>query len=134
MLEQARAGAFPLERMRDYTANYIRAGGTDEFSRYYTADGDEARFEPALREQVVFAQHNLVSDGSFNEFNVIVCRNVMIYFGKALQDRVHDLFYESLETFGVLALGHKESIRFTPYEQCYEELDARERLYGRRMS
>jgi chemotaxis protein methyltransferase CheR len=129
VLEQARAGVFPLEKMRDYTENYIRAGGTEAFSSYYTADGDSARFDPALMDQVVFAQHNLVSDAPFNEFNVIVCRNVMIYFGKALQDRVHELFYESLETFGILALGHKESIKFTKYEDRYEALDAPEKLY-----
>jgi chemotaxis protein methyltransferase CheR len=116
VLEQARAGAFPLEKMREYTENYLRAGGTEEFT-------DE------LCEQVVFAQHNLVSDAPFNEFNVIVCRNVMIYFGKTLQDRVHELFYESLEKLGVLAMGHKESIRFTHYEERYEALDAQEKLY-----
>jgi chemotaxis protein methyltransferase CheR len=129
VIEMASAGRFPLERMRDYTANYLRAGGQEEFSRYYTVDGDQASFSSELCSRVVFANHNLVSDGPFNEFNVIVCRNVMIYFGKGLQDRVHQLFYDSLETFGVLALGHKESIRFTPYEDRFEELDAQERLY-----
>src|SRR4051795_6151458 len=77
VLERARAGRFPLERMRDYTENYLRAGGTDEFSRYYSVDGELATFTSELREQVVFAQHNLVSDAPFNTFNVIVCRNVM---------------------------------------------------------
>jgi chemotaxis protein methyltransferase CheR len=129
VIEMARRGRFPLERMRDYTANYLRAGGQDEFSRYYAVDGEEASFSQELCSRVVFANHNLVSDGPFNDFNVIVCRNVMIYFGKTLQDRVHNLFYESLETFGVLALGHKESIRFTPHEQAFEELSAQERLY-----
>jgi chemotaxis protein methyltransferase CheR len=129
VLGRARAGAFPIEKMRVYTENYIRAGGTESFSSYYTADGDTARFKPELLEQVVFAQHNLVSDAPFNEFNVIVCRNVMIYFGKNLQDRVHELFYESLDPFGILALGHKESIKFTKYEGRYEALDAQEKLY-----
>jgi chemotaxis protein methyltransferase CheR len=129
VLERARAGGFPMERMRDYTENYIRAGGTEEFSTYYTAEGETAYFDTSLRDQVVFAQHNLVSDGPFNEFNVIVCRNVMIYFGKSLQDRVHDLFHDSLDHFGVLALGHKESIRFTRHEQEYEEIDGPEKLY-----
>jgi chemotaxis protein methyltransferase CheR len=129
VIEQARAGVFPLEKMRDYTENYIRAGGTESFSSYYSAEGDVARFKTELIEQVVFAQHNLVSDGPFNEFNVIVCRNVMIYFGKALQGRVHELFYESLDPFGILALGHKESIKFTKYEERYEALDAPEKLY-----
>jgi chemotaxis protein methyltransferase CheR len=129
VLERARAGVFPLEKMRAYTENYIRAGGTESFSSYYTADGGSARFNSQLMEQVVFAQHNLVSDAPFNEFNVIVCRNVMIYFGKTLQDRVHELFYESLDPFGILALGHKESIKFTKHEQAYEALDASEKLY-----
>jgi chemotaxis protein methyltransferase CheR len=129
VLARARAGVFPIEKMRDYTENYIRAGGTESFSSYYTADGGTARFAPELIEQVVFAQHNLVSDAPFNEFNVIVCRNVMIYFGKMLQDRVHELFYESLDPFGILALGHKESIKFTRHEDSYEALDAPEKLY-----
>jgi chemotaxis protein methyltransferase CheR len=129
VLERARSGVFPLEKMRDYTENYISAGGTESFSSYYTAEGDSARFDPRLMDQVVFAQHNLVSDAPFNEFNLIVCRNVMIYFGKALQDRVHELFFESLDTFGILALGHKESIKFSRYEDRYEALDAPEKLY-----
>src|SRR3954453_14662900 len=129
VLERAQMGAFPLEKMRDYTENYIRAGGTEEFSSYYTAQGAVARFDSSLRDHVVFAQHNLVTDAAFNVFNVIVCRNVMIYFGKALQDRVHELFYDSLETFGALALGHKESIRFSRYEDHYEAIDAHEKLY-----
>jgi chemotaxis protein methyltransferase CheR len=129
VLGRAQSGSFPLEKMRLYTENYIRAGGTESFSSYYTTDGDTARFRPELLEQVVFAQHNLVSDAPFNEFNVIVCRNVMIYFGKTLQDRVHELFYESLDPFGILALGHKESIKFTKHERRYEALDAPEKLY-----
>jgi chemotaxis protein methyltransferase CheR len=129
VLERAREGRFPLERMREFTANYLRAGGQEEFSGYYTVEGDEARFTDELTGQVVFAQHNLVSDAPFNEFNVIVCRNVMIYFGKALQDRVHELFYDSLDQLGILALGHKESIRFTRHEERYEPLDAQEKLY-----
>jgi chemotaxis protein methyltransferase CheR len=129
VLERARAGVFPLDKMREYTQNYIKAGGTQAFSEYYLAKYDGAQFQRSLTENVVFAQHNLVSDRSFNEFNVIVCRNVMIYFDRTLQDRVHRLFYESLMTFGVLGLGHKESIKFSPHEDSYEELDPNERLY-----
>jgi chemotaxis protein methyltransferase CheR len=129
VLEQARAGVFPLEKMQEYTQNYIRAGGKRSFSEYYVAKYDGAQFSRSLIDNVVFAQHNLVSDRSFNEFNVIVCRNVMIYFDRSLQDKVHDLFYESLAMFGVLALGHKESIRFTRHAAAYEELDALEKLY-----
>src|SRR5947208_236448 len=129
LLDRARAGVFPLDKMREYTQNYIKAGGARAFSEYYLAKYDGAQFQRSLVENVVFAQHNLVSDRSFNEFNVIVCRNVMIYFDRALQDRVHNLFYESLITFGMLALGAKESIRFSPHEDAYEELDPNERLY-----
>src|SRR5947199_9146008 len=129
VLERARAGVFPLDKMREYTQNYIKAGGTRAFSEYYLAKYDGAQFQRSLVETVAFAQHNLVSDRSFNEFNVIVCRNVMIYFDRALQDRVHRLFYDSLAMFGVLALGAKESIKFSPFEDSYEDLDANERLY-----
>jgi chemotaxis protein methyltransferase CheR len=129
VLERARAGVFPLDKMREYTQNYIKAGGKRAFSEYYLAKYDGAQFQRSLIENVVFAQHNLVSDRSFNEFNVIICRNVMIYFDRALQDRVHRLFHESLMTFGVLGLGHKESISFSPHSDAYEELDPNEKLY-----
>jgi chemotaxis protein methyltransferase CheR len=129
VLEQARNGVFPLDKMQEYTQNYIRAGGNRSFSEYYVARYESALFARSLLDNVVFAQHNLVSDQVFNEFNAILCRNVMIYFDRSLQNRVHELFYDSLDTFGVLALGHKESIRFTPREDSFEELDGQERLY-----
>jgi chemotaxis protein methyltransferase CheR len=129
VLQQARDGIFPLNRMQEYTENYIRAGGTRSFSEYYTAKYDGALFSPTLTRNVVFSQHNLVTDRSFSEFNVIFCRNVLIYFDRSLQNKVHALFYESLVTFGVLALGSKESLRSSQYEPCYEKLNARERLY-----
>jgi chemotaxis protein methyltransferase CheR len=129
VLEKARSGVFRLERMQEYTENYIRAGGKRAFSEYYTAAYDGARFVNSLSENVVFAQHNLVSDGGFNEFHVIVCRNVLIYFDRELQDRVHALFHDSLIRRGVLAIGQKESIRFTAYRDRYEVLDADEKLY-----
>jgi chemotaxis protein methyltransferase CheR len=131
VLERARAGVFPLDRMRDYTDNYIRAGGRRSFSEYYLAKYEGALFDRALTRNVVWAQHNLVQDRAFQEFNVILCRNVMIYFDRPLQNRVHELFHESLERFGILCLGHKESIRFTEFEDCYEELDPQEKLYRR---
>jgi chemotaxis protein methyltransferase CheR len=129
VLDRAREGVFPLAAMQEYTQNYIRAGGTQAFSDYYVSAYDGAAFDQRLTRNVVFAQHNLATDRSFNEFNVVVCRNVMIYFDRALQNRVHDLFYSSLPRFGILALGHKESINFTPHASHYEELDAVERLY-----
>ncbi|HSO02030.1 MAG TPA: CheR family methyltransferase, partial [Gaiellaceae bacterium] len=129
VVERAKLGVFPLDKMQEYTQNYIRAGGTRSFSEYYVARYDGAQFARELVDGVVFAQHNLVSDGAFNEFNVITCRNVMIYFAQPLQAHVHGLFYDSLSMFGVLALGQKETIRFSPHERAFEELDAEERLY-----
>ncbi|CAN5876191.1 protein-glutamate O-methyltransferase CheR [soil metagenome] len=131
VLRQAKAGIFPLEKMQDYTQNYVRAGGTRSFSEYYTAGYDGAIFNTSLLRNGVFAQHNLVTDRSFAEFNVILCRNVMIYFDRELQNRVHGLFYGSLSKFGLLALGSKESLRFTDYEDRYEPLDAKEKIYRR---
>ena len=129
VLERAREGVFPLEKMQEYTENYIRAGGTRSFSEYYLAKYEGALFDRSLTDNVVWAPHNLVQDRSFNTFNAILCRNVMIYFDRALQTRVHELFYDSLEHLGILALGHKESIRFTGIESAYEELDVHEKLY-----
>ena len=129
VLQTALEGVFPLERMKQYTQNYIRGGGKGDFSEYYVAAYDSVRFARSLTENVVFAQHNLAMDRSFNEFNAIVCRNVMIYFDKELQNHVHGLFYESLATFGILALGHKESIGFTRFADRYEEIDSDERIY-----
>jgi chemotaxis protein methyltransferase CheR len=129
VLERARGGVFRLEKMKEYTENYIRAGGKRSFSEYYLAKYEGALFDRTLTQNIVWAPHNLVQDRSFNTFNVIVCRNVMIYFDRALQTRVHQLFYDSLERLGILALGHKESIRFTGLESAYEELNVHEKLY-----
>jgi chemotaxis protein methyltransferase CheR len=130
-LQQAREGIYPLELMQGCTQNYIQAGGTRSFSEYYTAAYDNAIFTPALRDHVVFAKHNLVTDGPFNEFSLILCRNVLIYFNRALQDRVHRLLYDSLANFGVLGVGAKETLSLTALEDRYEQLAAPHRLYRR---
>jgi len=129
VLQRARQGIFPLDRMQEYTENYLRAGGKRSFSEYYTAKYDGALFAPSLTRNIVFSQHNLVTDRSFSEFHVIFCRNVLIYFDKTLQNRVHSLFYDSLVMLGILALGSKESLKFSKYEPCYEKLSPIEKLY-----
>jgi chemotaxis protein methyltransferase CheR len=116
-LEQARTGEFALSKMSDYTRNYLRSGGKAAFSDYYRAVAGSARFDAALTDNVVFAQHNLVADGAFNEFNVIVCRNVLIYFGRELQQRVFGLFDASLSRRGVIALGVRDPLERGDYEQ-----------------
>ena len=131
VLQRAKDGIFPLNTMQENTSNYIAAGGKGTFSGYYTARYDYAIFRPSLRENVVFAQHNLVTDSSFNLFNVIFCRNVLIYFNNALQERVQQLFLNSLEMFGILGLGKKETIRYTSVADSFDTLDEEERLYRR---
>ena len=131
LLQKARRGVFPLREMQDYTQAYHKAGGKEDFSSYYLADHESAIIREDLRRHVVFSQHNLVSDGAFNEFQLILCRNVMIYFSEALRERVHRLLYESLVVFGVLAVGVKESTRYTPFADRYEPLSEPLGLYRR---
>lgn len=129
VLARAKDGVFALDRMKEYAPNYLMAGGKCTLSDYYTTLYERAIFKASLKKNIVWAQHNLVTDGSFNEFHVILCRNVMIYFDQTLQVRVHRLFYESLSPFGMLGLGEKESVRFSPHEACYEELVSTEKWY-----
>lgn len=128
-LQQAKEGVYDISKMKQYTKNYLEAGGTRAFSEYYTAKYNSVILQPYLRKNIIFAEHNLATDTSFNEFNVILCRNVMIYFNDELRDHVHGLFNESLSRFGVLVLGSKESIHFTGYSDSYEPLDRVEKIY-----
>jgi chemotaxis protein methyltransferase CheR len=130
VLAKAREGIFRVESLPEYEENYRAAGGKAQLSDYYTAKYEGAIFRSSLKKNIVFAEHNLVTDSSFNEFNVIFCRNVMIYFNPTLQARVHGLLYASLRRLGFLALGRKETLRgATSHEQHYEELDGREKIY-----
>jgi chemotaxis protein methyltransferase CheR len=130
-LKSAKSCVFPVARVQEATKGYIASGGTRSFSEYYTCDGEDVIFRLSLRKNVVYAPHNLASDGSFNEFNLIVCRNVTLAFNRALQDRVHKLLYQSLGMFGVLAIGARESLRGSPFESCYEELVPDAKLFRR---
>jgi chemotaxis protein methyltransferase CheR len=127
-LQIAKLGEFPLSQMKKYTSNYVNSGGETEFSEYYTALSNKVQFHPYLKDQMVFAQHNLVTDSSINEFHVIICRNVMIYFNRELQDRVQQLFYESLSENGFLGLGHREGISSKKCTQ-FNTVDTDMKLY-----
>jgi chemotaxis protein methyltransferase CheR len=128
-LHQAREGIFPMDLIRAYTANYQKSGGQKDFSAYYVGQYNAALFDRSLRNNVVFAPHNLASDQSFNEFQLILCRNVLIYFNQDLQNRVMNLFYDSLCTFGILGLGNKESLLFTDKQQHFEAVDKKEKIF-----
>jgi chemotaxis protein methyltransferase CheR len=131
-LDRARLGIFPIARMREYTAQYQQAGGIRSFSEYYTASYGAALFHARLRDNILFAQHNLATDTSFSEFNIILCRNVLIYFDRSLKERTLRLFGDSLSPLGFLCLGRRESLRFTNVEGDFDEVDAKERIYRRR--
>lgn len=128
-LKMAKAGIYSLENMRKYTNNYIQSGGKNAFSDYYVAKDNGVKFHSYLTKNVIFAQHNLVTDRSFNEFHVIFCRNVLIYFNKTLQTKVQDLFYESLGMFGILGLGETETIDYTNKDDCFEVVIPGQKLF-----
>ena len=132
VLKKAEQGAFPLHKMQAYTKNYILAGGTESFSQYYKTDDSFATFQPFLSENIMFAQHNLATDKSFQEFDIIICRNVLIYFTPELQHEVHHLFYDSLARNGYLGLGDKETLQFTPLVSKYRTVNGTERIYQKR--
>ncbi|WP_394337121.1 CheR family methyltransferase [Chitinophaga parva] len=129
VLEKARKGIFPIANMQQYSQNYMASGGQHEFSAYYAAKYDYAKFNESLSRKVIFAPHNLVTDGSFNEFQLIICRNVLIYFNKDLQEKVLRLFSESLEQLGYLGLGAKETLKFTNDAHKFRQIDKREKIW-----
>lgn len=132
ILERAKSGIYPLDVMRTYTANYHQAGGTNDFSDYYSADSDNVVLKKSLGDKVLFSSHNLVTDGVFGEMNLIFCRNVLIYFNKKLQDRVLKLFYDSLCPGGYLCLGSKESLKFSTMADKFEVICLKERIYRKK--
>ncbi|MGA9520078.1 MAG: protein-glutamate O-methyltransferase CheR [Myxococcaceae bacterium] len=132
LIEKARRGIYEARWMQEYEQNYAAAGGRAKLSDYFQYGYDGAIFRKRFRRNTVFAQHNLATDGSFNEFNVILCRNVMIYFGRALQHRVHDLLHQSLRRGGFLCLGRRESLGQSSHAVAYEAVDDEERIYRRR--
>jgi chemotaxis protein methyltransferase CheR len=128
-LQIAKEGVYPVENMKQHTANYQKSGGVESFSDYYIAKYDSVMFDKSLKQNIVFSPHNLAVDKSFNEFQLIICRNVMIYFNQQLQNKVIHLFYESLCPFGYLGLGNKESLLFSERRREFEEVDKKEKIF-----
>ncbi len=131
-LEIAKKGVYPLHHFKTYSKNYIKAGGKTSFSDYYTAKYTSAKLHEYLKEHVTFAYHNLVTDRVFAEMNLILCRNVLIYFDKTLQNQVLSLFAESLCHRGFLCLGDKESLDFLDISHLFKPLLKREKIYRKR--
>lgn len=133
ILQQAKSGIYPLESIKDYTKNYIQAGGTESFSDYYLAKYDSAILETDLRNKITFAQHNLVTDGSFGEMHLIMCRNVLIYFDRTLQNRVNKLFSDSLAKGGFLCLGSKETLAYSEVAEEFTTLSETYKVYKKKV-
>jgi len=132
ILQKAKDGIYPMDVVREYTANYQKSGGKHSFSDYYTADYENVVMKQSLKDQVLFSSHNLVTDGAFGEMNMICCRNVLIYFNRELQDKVLQLFYDSLCPGGFLCLGSKENIKFSAVTDKFETVSEREKIYRKK--
>jgi len=128
-LEKARNGIYSLERIAAFTRNYQQAGGNGSFSEYYHAKYGSAAMTSALRENMVFANHNLVTDWVFSEMHLVFCRNVLIYFNQALQDRVLGLFSNTLARSGFLCLGSSEDISFSAVRDSFKRIDDKARIF-----
>ncbi len=132
VIEKARKGIFPIRYIKEYTANYQKAGGKESFSDYYHASDEWVIFDKSLSKNMVFAEHNLVTDDVFAEVNMVVCRNVLIYFNRELQNKVLGLLHKSLITGGFLALGTKESMMFSDNQMKYKVIDAKQKIFKKK--
>ncbi len=133
VLDTAKKGIYPISRIKDYTTNYQMSGGINSFSDYYVARYDSVILDQSLKKNIVFAEHNLVTDSVFAETNLIICRNVLIYFNKELQNRVVKLFTDSLVKGGYLGLGSKENLMFTEVFDQYQVVDGKEKVYKKKV-
>jgi chemotaxis protein methyltransferase CheR len=133
-LRRAEAGLLRIEDIQKHTSNYQKAGGKASFSEYYSTTEKGSFLRQDLLERIAFADHSLSTDSVFAEVHLVSCRNVLIYFGRSLQNRVFDLFNDSLSPRGFLGIGSKETMRFSPAYSAFEEFDAANRVYRRRIA
>lgn len=134
VLQKAKSGIYNINDIKGYTKNYQLAGGTSSFSNYYIAKYNSVILDESLKQKIIFADHNLVTDGVFGEMHVIVCRNVIIYFNKELQDRTLNLFYDSLRNGCFLCLGTKEGIKFSNCENKFDQFVEGENIFQRKLT
>ena len=131
-LNKAKEGIFSNSMMKEYTSNYQLSGGKESFSSYYTSNYGNVIMNQSLKNNIVWANHNLVTDSVFAEVHLILCRNVLIYFDKDLQNKVQKLFYNSLINGGILCLGSKEGLRFTDFYGEYNEVDKKQKIFKKK--
>ena len=131
ILHKAKQGIISLEQIKKYTSNYQAAGGKESFANYYTAKYDSVILDQSLKKNIIFSDHNLATDGVFGEMNLVMCRNVLIYFQKELQNRAIGLFKDSLCQLGFLCLGTKESLMFSEFENDFAIIDKKAKIFRR---
>lgn len=131
-LNKASEGIFQADVIKEYATNYSLSGGKEMFSKYYTSRYNMVILNQSLKKNIVWANHNLVTDSVFAEIHLVLCRNVLIYFDRNLQNKVQKLFYDSLVNGGVLCLGSKEGLGFTNYYSAYSELDKKQRIFKKK--
>ncbi len=134
IIQYAREAEYPTNRIKEFTVSYQKAGGKRSFSDYYTADHKSAKLNDNLKKNIVFDNHNLVTDSVFAEINLVVCRNVLIYFDRQLQDKVIRLFMDSMPGGGFLCLGSKETLQFSTHNESFEPVVEHERVYIKKYS
>nr|WP_320118540.1 protein-glutamate O-methyltransferase CheR [uncultured Marinifilum sp.] len=134
VLEVAKSGIYNTQDLDKFEQNYIKSGGKKNLSDYYTLKYGSIKLDQNLSKRVVFADHNLVTDHVFAEVNLILCRNVLIYFNKDLQNKVINLFYDSLLHSGYLCLGTKESLKFTQYDKLFSDTDSKQKIFKKLIS
>ena len=132
VLQKAKDGIYGIDNIKDYTYNYQQAGGTSSFADYYTANYNSVIIDQSLKKKITFAEHNLVTDGVFGEMHVIICRNVLIYFNRELQNSVINLFYDSLSNGCFLCLGSKEGVTFSSSCDKFEVFSHDEKIYRKK--
>ena len=133
VLDVAKSGKYNLDSFKENENNYRESGGNKNLSDYYTVLNGEVLMNDELKSKIIFSTHNLVSDNAFNQFDLIICRNVLIYFNKSLQDKVLQLFYNSLTKKGMLAIGSKETLLFSPIESKMQVINAKWKTWKKKV-
>ncbi len=133
ILQQAKEGIYPISKIKEFTQNYQKAGGINSFSDYYMAKYESVILDSDLKKNIIFADHNLVTDSAFAEVHLLICRNVLIYFNKELQNHVIKLLTSSIIPGGYLCLGTKETVRFSASHKCYDTIKENEKIFKKKL-
>lgn len=128
-LDRSKKGIYSNKKFKEYSNSYFSCGGKESLNQYFVSDGQKSIINSEFKKDILFSRHNLVTDGVFKECQLVLCRNVLIYFNEELQNKVLKLFYDSLPVYGFLALGNKETLRFSEVQDKFKIIDSKEKIY-----